>query len=196
MQDLAHMSLEELFAAAAKSHRAHVKKQAGLPPPPADPRKLWTDEANWKAGRILAIVHADTQTLIGNFQELLHLKVLDARRLVRRSGPVVVEGVETVTGIHWIQESYPTAAVTVPVKPLRVVVDTFLNEPAVGAMQAELTIFMDNAGIRRVELSEPTTFHGDDWYLELPANVNLMPVMTHETKLVVKHMIDSLKVAP
>jgi hypothetical protein len=172
-----------------------VKKAGVTPPPPVDPRRIWTDEANWKAGRVLAVVHADTQTLIGNFQELLHLKVTDARRLVRRSGPTHVDAVETVTGVHWVQAEYAPAAVTSAVEPLRLIVDIFLAEPAVGAMQAELSIFMDNAGIRRVELTEPTTFHGDDWYLELPANVNLMPVMTYETKLVVKHMIDSLRVA-
>lgn len=186
MTDL--LSLDELFSEA----RAHVRVEAeamkrkqerkAVTPAKPKPQALYADPANWTRTRGIALIHAETKTLLGNFSEYLHVSVPDCRRLVREEVPISIEAYEEVSGAWgWIP------AATSPLQNLEVathelLLGVCLDTPAVNAIAA-LHVVAQGAGILRVELLEDTHFGSPEQFLLLPAGVNILPVMAHHSKI-------------
>lgn len=181
------VSLDELFSEA----RAHVRVEAAaakrkqerkaISPEKPRPQALYADPANWTRTRGIALIHAETRTLLGNFSEYVHVSVPDCRRLVREELPISVSAIEEVSG-EWgwtapLQQHLESTLVT-----KELVLGVCLSAPEVNAIAA-LRVQLQGAGILRVELVEDTHFGAQDQFLLLPAGTNILPVMAHHSKV-------------
>ena len=149
--------------------------------PPADPSLLYSNPDNWVRTRGIALVHQETQTLLGNFSEYVHKSVGGCRKLLRESCPISVEAVEYVTG-EW-------ADVGVPVKnarfdsAIKVLTCLALEQPPLRCTEVTVNVFRQGLAIVRVELAEQTTFCGDPQAIVFQPGVDVFPHLTRETKI-------------
>ena len=157
---------------------------------PEKPKKVTSDTftlpENWTQTRAIALIHAETQTLIGNFLEYKHVRVPHARKLIRCDSPVAVSATEMVSGPQWVHleriipsPQSATATRDIVMTPLP------LYELGVQAEIAEMKIYFQWGGIIRAELRSHTTFHSPDnrTILTLGAGTNLLEVMDLNAKL-------------
>ena len=182
------LSLDDLFSIAKKelvakrTKAAAPRKPADDVPAPITPAAIYTNPANWKAGRCLALIDEETSTLLGLFTELLHVSIADCRRLVRATPDSKVQGVEYVKGIGWLSPlpALRPTSLTREVEKVLPITLTFdfacLDDCAVLAVVTPYAIVS-------VRLAQATTFtSGNSEALILPANTDVWPLMIVETK--------------
>lgn len=192
MTDL--LSLDELFsearayvrAEAAATKRKQERKAINSEKP--KPQALYSDPKNWVRTRGVALIHAETKTLLGNFSEYVHVSVPDCRRLVREESPIAVSTYEEVSGEWgWIPPKVETSPMELQTKEL--VLGVCLVAPEVNAIAA-LRVHFQGTGILRVELTEDTHFGAQDQYLALPAATNILPVMAYHSKINLREALE------
>jgi hypothetical protein len=149
----------------------------------ASPETLYSDPKNWTRQRSIALVHLDTQTLLGNFNEFIHNSIIGCRRLVRAKDEKSCAHVEYVTG-RWLgveeKLTYDTKAYTV----LQDILCTLTSPPCEGL--TDLHVFRQDSAVLRAELPSKcifTTAEGDA--IEFPAGVNIFPHLTREIKILI-----------
>jgi len=190
-----HLSLDDLFRearAAAKVERtqAHLRAEAAKRrkqdpvEAPVEPLGIFADPDNWRQTRGVTLIHGPTQTLLGNFWELRHKTVPDARRLVRSAEPIPVTVLETVDfGVVQLDPMIPAhQALSHRVLTL----DVQLATPAVAAERVLLRVEYYEQWTARVVLLESTTFAEAGEILTLPAGVDILPGLTRECKRAVR----------
>ena len=190
-----HLSLDDLFRearAAAKVERtqAHLRAEAAKRrrqdpvEAPVEPLGVFADPDNWRQTRGVTLIHGPTQTLLGNFWELRHKTVPDARRLVRSAEPIPVTTLETVDfGVVQLDPMIPAhQALSHRVMTL----DVQLATPAVAAERVLLRVEYYEQWTARVVLLESTTFAEAGEILTLPAGVDILPGLTRECKRAVR----------
>jgi hypothetical protein len=175
----------EARAAARIARRTAAKDKPATPK--AEPARLYSDPANWKMGRTVALIHKDTETLLGTFVEWLHVSVPEARKLVRNEDVTVPAIVEYVSG-EWGDRGpavpvHPTSAL---VQALYATLPVSLIDPYVFAAQVEVVAYVQGQGILRVELSRPTTFASALSIFSLPASLNILQVMSRDSKIALR----------
>ena len=188
-------SLDDLFdeAQAAATLRLRVKRH-GKPGSlgfleAANPSTLYADPANWLAKRKLGLIHHETQTYLGTFQEWTHRSVPDTRKLTRIEELVEVSGTEEVAGSayqHFAVIEQPTT------DRVLLVLSAELAFPRVVAIDAEVVVFCCSGGYNRIELAKRTAFTDDsesNEIFELPAGTNILPQLTHATKEYIKELL-------
>lgn len=201
MQD----ELDDLFAPAfaaikAERHAALVAKTqprrvkaAGDTAPPPDER--YTNPANWKQGRGIALIHDETQTLLGNFVEWLHVSDPAARKLIRSDSPIVIQATEYVEGDWWLSRKLEIAPPEEWHTRKQIVFDLPLAKLGVHSPACPLVVHLSYGGIARVELEFATTFAQMEGVQEqlvmLPAGVNVMPMLSQETKVALRVEVES-----
>ena len=177
--------LDAVFAEAKaflreKAAKAKAPRRVGSPTK-IEPAALFSNPENWYPARHVALIHQETQTLLGHFREMLHRTVPDCRRLVREEIPAKIEAVEYVTG-DW---GYRT-----PAAPTHQ--DSYFSERicsmfvelegmSVGAVSS-IRVTLQGVGILRVETIMPMFFGSSDLVLEIPAGTNILPVMSVASK--------------
>lgn len=190
-----HLSLDDLFRearAAAKVERtqAHLRAEAAKRrkqdpvEAPVEPLGIFADPDNWRQTRGVTLIHGPSQTLLGNFWELRHKTVPDARRLVRSEEPIPVTVLETVDfGVVQLDPMIPAhQALSHRVMTL----DVQLATPAVAAERVLLRVEYYEQWTARVVLMESTTFAEAGEILTLPAGVDILPGLTRECKRAVR----------
>lgn len=158
--------------------------------------ELYSNPDNWKATRALALIHRETDTLLGVFQELVHLKVPDARRLVRIEKPCSLhyDGTEYVSGSWYLPatdearenqgkwHSFHDASI-----------HAHLSELSIHAPECEVRVYTSFGSIARVELLSETTFasteEGNTNLLTLPKGTCIYDLMTREEKCAVRDVL-------
>ena len=188
------LSLDDLFSIAkkelvAKRKAAAPHKLADAAPAPITPAAIYTNPANWKAGRCLALIHEETSTLLGLFTELLHITVADCRRLIQATPNSTVQGVEYVKGSGWLAPlpALPPTILTRTVEKVLPITLTFdfacLDACAVMAV-------VTASALISVRLAQAATFtSSNSEALILPANTDIWPLMAVETKRILWKMI-------
>lgn len=190
MNDLS--SLDELFeeAQTAAVLAAPAKKRSGgVAAPESAPSTLYSDPANWLPKRKLGLIHRETQTYLGTFQEWVHRSVADARKLTRIEELGLVEGTEEVSGPAYEHYEVINQPVTDRIKLL---IAAELAFPRVTAIDAQVVVFCCSGGYNRVELALRTAFTEDsesNEIFELPAGTNILPQLTHSTKEYIKELL-------
>jgi len=196
-------SLDELFSiaktqlrAARAAEDAELKKPRRIKPkdtlPPPD--QLFLDPKNWTLTRTVALLHKETQTVLGTFSELVHNTVEGARRLVRVDSPSSVEGTEEVSGDWWLGKHREIASPQSWHSTQTVVMDLRLAKLGVYTMLCELDVRLTQGAIARVELAAPTQFVGaDEELLWLPAGTNILEVMDQDTKIALRVEMEAQK---
>jgi len=190
-----HLSLDDLFRearAAAKVERtqAHLRAEAAKRrkqdpvEAPVEPLGIFVDPDNWRQTRGVTLIHGPTQTLLGNFWELRHKTVPDARRLVRSEEPIPVTVLETVDfGVVQLDPMIPAhQALSHRIMTL----DVQLATPAVAAERVLCRVEYYEQWTARVVLLESTTFAEAGEILTLPAGVDILPGLTRECKRAVR----------
>lgn len=189
MSDLS--SLDDLFeeAQTAATLAAPAKKRSTASTEAASPSTLYSDPANWLPKRKLGLIHRETQTYLGTFQEWRHSSVPDARKLTRIEELGLVEGTEEVSGPAYQHYEVINQPVTDRIKLL---ITAELSFPRVSAIDAQVIIFCCSGGYNRVELALRTAFteHSEaNEIFELPAGTNILPQLTHSTKEYIKELL-------
>ncbi len=152
---------------------------------------LFANPENWTRTRGLALVHKESDTLLGNFSEYLHNTIKGARKLIREESPLSVSGTEYVEGSWWLGKD-------IVVKPReewrerrRAMVKIHLPSLGLFAPLVEIEAHIAFGGIHRVELVEETQFATEDGkcLVTLPAGVNVLEELSWDAKVSVKKEI-------
>lgn len=186
------LDLEALFKAAraaqkqerAKAHaEAEVRRKRKQDPvdAPVEPLGIFVNPDNWIEGRGLALIHRESRLLLGNFRELRHKTVKDARRLVRSLTPIKVDAVEEVDFGAPRDEPVPYTSTRAVVQRIYTG-PVALETPAVSCHSATLCVHYYDHATAKAVLELPATFSSGDELIELPAGVELFSAMTVESK--------------
>lgn len=148
--------------------------------------------AHWARTRCVALMHLETNELIGNFVEYVHVEVRNCRRLVHEPALVSVEGCEYVSGPQWI--AWPAELAELerePVETREAVVDLHLDELGLRAFGVTVLCTIRYGGIARVELYDATHFHSDDrtHAMFLPKHLNVLSGLSLDTKLNIREQV-------
>lgn len=122
---------------------------------------------------MVALLHEETQTLLGRFQEYLHKTVPDARRLVREANLGPATRTETVVGWQlsgFLQAPTPRRHWH---KNVETVADLSFSE--MFAEAAPILACFGEGQLERVELIEDTAFQQSEALTFLPAGTNILP---------------------
>lgn len=185
--------LEALFGAAVASVRAEQKAvrtavvRKTSEPAAKSTQALFLDPENWERTRGIALVHEETQTLLGNFSEYVHKTVVGCRRLVREEAPISVSATEAMDGSWWLGEDRKPE----PPRPWHEKAKGFLHlhlsKLGVHSPACEVDVFLSYGSLARVELAVETIFaqeegHGEQ-LLTIPAGTNVLEVMSSDCKV-------------
>lgn len=185
---LGFSSLEALVQEGIRSAKAATRQSRrstdGDAAKPAAPSALYSSPDNWLPGRGIALIHADSQTLLGNFQELLHISDPDARRLVRCEHPIRVDAQEFVSGTWgWVasKEDLSSSAPATLVQRFDLLLQLAFPECSA---EAPVLVHSQGRSILRIELLHPTDFAAEDGnFLRLGPGTNIQPVLSQLTKV-------------
>lgn len=158
--------------------------------PPAQPQALFTKPENWVRGHTVALIHEDTNTLLGNFTEYLHVSVAGARRLVRdESSGLTATVTESVSGSWWLaEERKPEPAQEWHTKR-PAIIHAKLPNLGLHSPACEFTVHCSFEGITRAELTSETLFSaldGSEVLVTFPAGTNLLPELSLDCKVALK----------
>lgn len=190
-------SLDDLFAQAMAAAR-HEKKTKELKqlrrtaekPEARDVRKVYQDPENWERTRGIALIHKDTQTLLGNFSEYVHKSVPNCRRLVREESPISIAAVEQYEGSWWLEEKRRPEPPQQWHTKRTVLVHLHLENLGVHCPACELVVCLSYGSISRVELAVDTQLAQEngspEQMLFLPAGTNVLGEMSLDCKIAVR----------
>lgn len=147
---------------------------------------------HWRPVRCVALMHLETNELIGNFREYLHELHTDehpCRYLVHEPGLAAVEGSEYVSGPQWIEWPADVEALQRETIELReTVADLHLEELGLRAFGVTVVCHLQFGGISKVTLYDATHFHSDDrsQAMFLPKHLNVLSGLSLDTKLALR----------
>lgn len=190
-------SLDDLYKAARAAVRAEeaakrsAKKKGVTVELDEENIGLYRNPANWKATRGIALIHAGTETLLGNFTEYVHRTDASARKLVREAGKLPIQAdVEYVSGDWWLLPSdtiKPKRAWQVCLEA-KLMISLF--SLSVYAPEVEVVASFGVGQLDRVELVHETLFAQTPGtpaqMIYLPAGTNILPLMSQESVRVLK----------
>lgn len=141
---------------------------------------------HWRRTGCVALMHLETNELLGHYSEYVHTTVANCRRLVHETAPMAVECCEYVSGPQWL--AWPVADLASPERWSEVrecLIDLHLDELDLRAFGAQVDVTIQFSGIARVELHEATHFHSDDRQhaMFLPKHLNVLSGLSLDTKL-------------
>jgi hypothetical protein len=142
---------------------------------------------NWEPTCGVTLVHQDTGSVLGVFQEFRHKRDRSARKLVRAQAPLLATKVEEVSGPAWV---YLEAEIPKPssAETRREILLESLPLEALGvaiSSPVALRVCFLWGGIVRVELLEELTFHSPDSsvILSFGKGTNILPSLDLQTKI-------------
>jgi len=197
----AKIELEELFADADKARRRDkhlalmdAAKPRRSAPKEEKPSALFADPKNWQRTRGIALIHADTQTLLGNFSEYRHRTVDGCRRLVKEDELLHVEGTESVAGDFWLGDRKETVVRSTVWNAVReLCINLHLPELQLWNPEADVRVCFEYGSIARVELAADTHFCDGPGpsMMVLPKGVDVYQVMALDAKVKLRAAIDA-----
>lgn len=158
-------------------------------------KERWTLPENWTAGRMVMLVHDESDTLLGNFQEFTHNLTAGCRRLVRVSTPAAIGDIERVSGEHWLHTeriAKPAASEFEAEETRPAIIDIHLPElDNVFAPGVEVDVVLNWGSVVRVELLQETWFFTKDrrMHLSLPEGVDVRECLSLETRVRLKEFL-------
>lgn len=144
---------------------------------------------NWELKRTLVLVHEDSNTLLGNFEEHINKLMPTCRRLKRVERPATFATIEYVKGANWLAqplgltEREPSA---VAEEHREAIIDIHLPElDHVFAPAVLVEVKLIWGGVSRVELMDETRFFSKDKRVQLilPSGMDVLEGMSMESKL-------------
>lgn len=156
----------------------------------ADPR--FANPENWNKGPAVALMHLESMTLLGNFQEFIH-KSFTATKLVRLTEPMACEETRWVRGEGWLtpeEEKHAEPERWVETREIRCGIT--LAQVGLHCPDAEVMVRLEFGGIARVELKELTRFTcpARDTFMLLPKGLDVIEAMSLDSKLVLRSELE------
>lgn len=184
--------LEELWTSVQRAQPLPTIGKHAKKPSEVDPRRVYLDPENWIRTRGIALIHAETQTLLGNFSEYTHKSIAGCRKLLREESPIAVSASEVVEGSWWLGEDRKPIPPQVWHERRTAIVHVFLEALKVHSPICEVVACLSYGAIDRIELALDTTFaqtEGAEQLLELPAGTNIRDVMSIDSKVALRKEI-------
>lgn len=190
------MELDELhktaMAAFHAQRRATPAKQAKPSATAPETSDKYSNPANWVAGHAITLLHADTDSLLGVFVEWLHVSDKSARRLLPPAGPVSPSRTERISS-GWLPSAVPAGELARRApehQRITVISPVALEGLGVHSPLCELAIVLQDSYLLRVETLYPEEFGQlpgrPDQLLHLPARVNILPLLSLESKIALR----------
>ena len=197
------MTLDDLFAVAKKqivADRLEEKAEAKKPKrirtpddlkPPSETSALFANPDHWEQQPLgVAIIHEETETLLGNFVEYIHKTVSGCKKLVRAESPLPVGRTERVSGDWWIEKREEVEEAQPWHTKQMVVIHAVLPDLAVHSPATQLLVHLSYGAMCRAELLEDTTFAQLEGTVEqllfLPKGTNILPSLSKDAKINLK----------
>ena len=197
------MTLDDLFAVAKKqivADRLEEKAEAKKPKrirtpddlkPPSETSALFANPDHWEQQPLgVAIIHEESDTLLGSFVEYIHKTVPKCKKLVRSESSLTVGRTERVSGDWWIEKREEVEEDQPWHTKKMVVVDVLLASLQCHSPAVQLIVHLSYGAMCRAELLEDTTFGQlegtPEQLLFLPKGTNLLPVLSREAKINLK----------
>lgn len=177
-------SLEELFGEVQTVLRGRVRNAEPAPDPRIEAARLFSDEANWLPRRFVALVHRESETLLGVYAELAHRSVADARRLVRAPEGETPTATEYISG-DWLLEDLGRVSRRPPPETSRTVIAirAQLASTSLAGEFVELRVWLRAGSPFRADLAIDTTFGDGETFISLPAGTDIYPQLDRATKI-------------
>lgn len=185
LDDIESTELADSLSALWAERSAPARKSK----PASAVRESWnstySNPENWKRTRGIALIHQETQTLLGNFSEYIHRTVKGCRKLLREEGPLAVEAAEAVSGSWWLGEERKPVPRESWMERRSATMHLHLPALQIHAPACGLVVLLEYGGIRRAELAEDTLFAAEAGgsLISLPAGLDIYPAMDHDGKV-------------
>lgn len=175
---------DEVSPLIERAPSAKTGKPAAIPA-----NHLYSDPEYWTATCGVALIHEETNTLIGNYQEFRHKRDKGCRKLIRTDEPVQIARTERVSGAAWVHLEREIPVVTASTTFREIILES-LPLASLGVLSGEtsLRVCFQWGGITRVELLDHTTFHSPDnrTVLTLGKGTNIYECCDLDTKIAIK----------
>lgn len=149
-------------------------------------RRIFADPENWTFHRHIALVHQETDTLIGNFAEWRHNTAADARKLVRVEQPARADVVEYVSGHHWLPGADLAApeAAPDPVANWECITDLYIPECDAYAPAVMVDVETRGARTSAIRLFDRTRFFNRQrtFHLELAEGTDVLGCLSMDCR--------------
>lgn len=158
----------------------------------AHKRDEYTDPARWIVGRGIALVHKDSNSLIGNYREYTHYRVPSCRKLLLVKEPMIIDATEYREGSWWMEPlARERVAMTQWDTVRHEVIPLLLDRMGVYSPASAVTIHLRFGGITRVELTQDCDFASPDGaeLLHLTKGVNIYEAMAMEGKMALRREV-------
>lgn len=192
MSSLSDLSLDDLFKLARKQHLATVKPAATAKKAAAAEKQstlqLYANPENWIAARSVAIIHSDSNTLLGKFTEFRHRTEAGTTKLVADGQDLPLADTLYVAGSWWLAPAKRPEPPRLATERRTVIMHLHLDSLGVHAPAVELNVILYYGAIDRVELAVETLFSSEspDTLLTLPAGVNVRELLSLDQRIQLK----------
>lgn len=176
-------TLEELWREVAPV-RPHTRSTSD-----SLPSTLYSNPANWRRTRGIALIHQESQSVLGHFSEYVHLTVAGCRKLVRENAAASVSAAEYVSGDWWLGQSMRPARPDSWHEQRPAILGIQLPLMQLHAPAVSVVVCLSFGSIARVELAGDTTFsaaEGPETLLMLPKGTDVLQVMALENKITLR----------
>lgn len=150
--------------------------------------EVFSNPENWTRTRGVALIHRETNTLLGNFSEYVHSRDRSARKLVRETEPLAIEGSEWVSGPLWLEWPADIPSPERQVSIVECLVDLYLPELGVRSLAVGVDVTLSYGGIAHVTLRDATYFVSDDRRsaFRLPKGLDVLEGLSLDCKLALR----------
>lgn len=190
---MSELSIDDLWAAARASIRVNADsaktksiKRIADAPKALSTAALFSDPENWERVTGVALIHKESQTLLGNFSEYRH-RSTTARKLIREEAPIAVTKREEVEGNWWLGTSRTIEPRKEWHEKRPAIIHLHLDKLGVHAPATEVVVHLSYGSVARVELALDTQFAADstdrEELLMLSAGTNVIEVMSRDCKI-------------
>lgn len=157
-------------------------------------RENFANPDNWLTGSVLTLIHRETQSVLGVFQESRHRRI-DIRQLHRISTPMPIDKIEYVSGNRWLNSSPPWEGQYLDSPDRNSSIELYFNlslpELGVSADQVRIEVCLESGWIRSVLLKEPILLSSPcgKSHISLPSGVNVLDIMGHDNKVSLRRIL-------
>lgn len=152
--------------------------------------EVYANPENWERRRGLALIDAESGTLLGNFSEYIHRFVPATRKLLREHAPISVDATEAINGYLGVQLEQELRGQTWE-KEQEIEVLVQLDELMVEAPYVCLIVRTRFGGIVQARLVADTQFASPSGnvLLQLPAGTDIWRATSVDTKVSIRKAV-------
>lgn len=153
-------------------------------------QQLFADMSNYSRVCGVALIHEETETVLGNFSEYKHNTVAGCRKLLREESSISITRTERVSGSWWLGTERTPEPRKEWHEKRSAIIHLHLDKLGVHAPATEVVVHLSYGSVARVELAVETQLaaevESDPTMLWLPARTNVLEVMSRDCKIALR----------